>query len=274
MTIVVTGALGFIGRHIVTYLLNQRHEVIAIVRTGSDCSYFKDSDNLSFIFTDDLFLDPKKALDSISKSVDILIHAAWYVDALTCTSSEKNIDCLIGTINLANAFLTRNHGKFVGIGTCSEYDPNDCLLSISSSINPKSLYGATKAATYLVLNNLFAQKQTEFLWCRVFYLFGPDEKDARLNAYIRNQIEANKKVELSIGTQIRDYLDVKEAARIICEKSLGNKTGLANVCSGVPTTVRQFAESIADEYGRRDLLVFGARPLSIFDPPCVVGVKE
>jgi dTDP-6-deoxy-L-talose 4-dehydrogenase (NAD+) len=38
-------------------------------------------------------------------------------------------------------------------------------------------------------------------------------------------------------------------------------------------TVRELAERIADEYGRRDLLRFGARPDNLVDPPCVVGVR-
>ena len=55
---------------------------------------------------------------------------------------------------------------------------------------------------------------------------------------------------------------------------LGDETGPVNICSGVPVTVRQLAEQIADEYGRSDLLVFGARAESIFEPPFVVGKKN
>jgi len=41
----------------------------------------------------------------------------------------------------------------------------------------------------------------------------------------------------------------------------------------VPTTVRQLAEQIADEFGRRDLLHFGARPDNLIDPSFVVGIR-
>ena len=40
------------------------------------------------------------------------------------------------------------------------------------------------------------------------------------------------------------------------------------------SAVRELAEQIADEYGRRDLLKFGARPDNLIDPPCVVGDKN
>ena len=61
---------------------------------------------------------------------------------------------------------------------------------------------------------------------------------------------------------------------MIVESALSKKQGPVNICSGVPITVRQLAEQIADEYGRRDLLKFGVRPDNLFDPVYVVGVKH
>jgi dTDP-6-deoxy-L-talose 4-dehydrogenase (NAD+) len=60
---------------------------------------------------------------------------------------------------------------------------------------------------------------------------------------------------------------------MIVEHALGSGQGPVNICSGTPVTVRELAERIADEYGRRDLLRFGARPDNLVDPPCVVGVR-
>ena len=59
---------------------------------------------------------------------------------------------------------------------------------------------------------------------------------------------------------------------MIVDAALGTGQGPVNVCSGVPVTVRALAERIADEYGRRDLLQFGARADNLVDPPRVVGV--
>jgi dTDP-6-deoxy-L-talose 4-dehydrogenase (NAD+) len=80
--------------------------------------------------------------------------------------------------------------------------------------------------------------------------------------------------KLTSGDQIRDFLNVREAGRMIAEAALGSELGSVNICSGIPVTVRQLAEQIADEYGRRDLLEFGARPDNLFDPPRVVGVRN
>ena len=71
---------------------------------------------------------------------------------------------------------------------------------------------------------------------------------------------------------MRDFLDVAIAGAMIADIAMGSMVGPVNVCSGYPITVRALAEAIADQYGRRDLLQFGARPENSFDPPYVVGV--
>jgi dTDP-6-deoxy-L-talose 4-dehydrogenase (NAD+) len=80
--------------------------------------------------------------------------------------------------------------------------------------------------------------------------------------------------DLTSGAQIRDFMDVRDAGRMIADAALGTRQGAMNVCSGVPVTVRELAERVADEFGRRDLLRFGARADNLVDPPVVVGVRD
>jgi dTDP-6-deoxy-L-talose 4-dehydrogenase (NAD+) len=83
-----------------------------------------------------------------------------------------------------------------------------------------------------------------------------------------------REVALTAGNQVRDFLDVREAGQRIAKVAISNITGPINICSGTPATVREIAESIADEYGRRDLLKFGARPENPVDPAFIVGVPS
>jgi dTDP-6-deoxy-L-talose 4-dehydrogenase (NAD+) len=69
-------------------------------------------------------------------------------------------------------------------------------------------------------------------------------------------------------------MDVSDAAKIISDILLGTQQGPVNVCSGIPITVRQLSEKIADIYNSRELLNFGARPENSIDPPCVLGIKN
>ena len=120
---------------------------------------------------------------------------------------------------------------------------------------------------------MLPQHGVEFAWCRLFYLYGEGEDARRLVPYLRAKLTAGEPAELSSGTQVRDFLDVREAGRMIAEVALGSMQGPVNICSATPITVRALAERIADEYGRRDLLRFGVRPDNLVDPPVVVGVR-
>ena len=87
-------------------------------------------------------------------------------------------------------------------------------------------------------------------------------------------MDKGEPAELTSGEQIRDFLDVADAGRIISDVALSDQTGPVNICSGAPIKVRELAEQIADQYDRRDLLIFGARPDNPVDPLSVVGVPN
>ena len=112
----------------------------------------------------------------------------------------------------------------------------------------------------MALSQWLPRQGVEFAWCRLFYLYGEGENERRLVPYLRAKLMAGEPAELTSGRQICDYLNVRDAGRMIVEAALGAEQGPVNICSGMPITVRQLAEQIADEYGRRDLLRFGARP--------------
>jgi dTDP-6-deoxy-L-talose 4-dehydrogenase (NAD+) len=186
--------------------------------------------------------------------------------------SPLNFDCLIGSLKLARGAAKAGVKRFIGIGTCAEYDQNQGILSIDSAIKPKTPYAAAKTSLFFALSQWLPAQSISFAWCRLFYLYGEGEDGQRLVPYIRTKLALGEIAELTSGKQIRDYIDVAEAgkkiATVVNDESY---QGPINICSGVPVTVRQLAEKIADEFGRRDLLRFDVRPDNIFDPHCVIG---
>ena len=204
--------------------------------------------------------------------VDTVIHVAWYAEPGKYLSSPKNMLCLTGTLSLAEAAAASSVKRFVGVGKCFEYDLDYPELATSTPLAPKTSYASAKAAAYYGLNSWLPSQGVEFAWCRLFYLYGEAEDTRRLVPYLHAQLKSGAKVELTKGTQIRDFMDVETAGKMIAELALTNKQGAYNICSGIPVSIRQLAEEIADKYGRRDLLLFGARAENEVDPACVVGV--
>jgi len=272
--ILLTGARGFLGQQIMRHLQIRNAEVVQVHRNAQPRHPEPGKLGDTSIYTDDLFSESDECLVAMCQGIDTVIHAAWYVESGKYLQSDRNVDCLIGTLRLAQAAARAGVRRFVGIGTCLEYELSNFPLTVHGHLRPQTPYAAAKASSYIMLSQLLPTLNVEFAWCRVFYLYGENEDARRLVPYVRSQLAAGKPVELTSGTQIRDYLDVQVAGKMIAEIALGAEQNAFNICSGVPLTVRQLVERLADEYNARHLLKFGARPENPDDPPCIWGKRR
>ena len=271
--IFVTGATGFVGRHVVRQLLGRGQKLRLALHRGSQVPAYFTSD-AEVVETEDLFSVGTGWLEEALRGVDTVIHLAWYAEPGKYLTSRKNLACLDGTLKLASACAPAGVKRFVGVGTCAEYDLSTEPIRADAPLKPQTLYAACKAASFQVLTPLLSDTAVEFAWCRLFYLYGEGEDGRRLGPQLRQRLSQGQRVELTSGTQIRDYLDVASASSLITDVALGGQQGPINICSGIPVSVREFAERIADEFGRRDLLEFGKRPENLFDPPYLVGIPN
>lgn len=273
-SVLLTGATGFVGRQILQALQMAGIRVRVVIRSGSQTRLPAHTSTIEKIIqSPDLFSESSEWWAENCEGIDTVIHSAWYAEPGQYLRSEKNIDCLAGTLQLAKGVAKAGCKRFIGIGTCFEYDLTSGTVSVETKLYPLTPYAGAKAAAFMALTQWLPLQRVEFAWCRLFYLYGEGEDARRLVPYLRARLEANEPAELTSGNQIRDFLDVTQAGRMIAEVALSKQQGPINICSGTPITVRQLAEQIADEYGRRDLLKFGARPDNLVDPPCVVGVS-
>jgi len=268
--VLLTGATGFVGRQVLRALGERGARVRVVVRRGKEIA----SPALeSTVTSADIFGESAGWWANACRGIDCVIHAAWYAEPGRYLQSPKNGECLAGTLRLAEGAIAAGVRRFVGIGTCFEYDLGAGRLTVATPLKPTTPYAQAKADAFTALAQMLPPHGVSFAWCRLFYLHGEGEDARRLVPYLRARLAAGEPAELSSGTQVRDFLDVREAGRMIAEAALGAREGPINICSGVPITVRALAERIADEYGRRDLLRFGARPDNLVDPPMVVGMR-
>ncbi len=272
--ILITGATGFVGRQVVRTLSRHDVELHLVVREGRQGTAASLPRVTTVTSTCDLFAEDAAWWADKCQGVDTVVHLAWYAEPGQYLESPKNLDCLIGSLNLAKGAASAGVRRILGVGTCIEYDLSGGVLSVDTPLKPVTPYADAKAALFLGLYHWLPKHSVEFVWCRLFYLYGEGEDHRRLVPYLHSKLQKLEVAELTSGRQIRDFLDVKDAGRMIGEIVFGIQTGPVNVCSGIPITVRQLAEQIADEYGRRDLLRFGARPDNLVDPPCVLGIPN
>jgi dTDP-6-deoxy-L-talose 4-dehydrogenase (NAD+) len=271
--VLLTGSTGFVGRQILKVLQEKGHQVRLIIRDDSQLRIANMKGIEHIVHTPNIFTESSSWWEGVCAGVDIVIHCAWYAEPGQYLQSDKNLECLVGTLSLAKAAANVEVKRFVGIGTCFEYEMSNKPLSVYSPLSPLSPYAAAKAATYLMLSQYFFQKSLSFVWCRLFYLFGEGEDPRRFIPYLHKKLSSGEVAELTSGNQIRDFINVSVAAEKIVETAFSDIVGPTNICSGEAISIRQLAEKIAGIYNACALLNFGARPDNLVDPPYVVGVR-
>jgi nucleoside-diphosphate-sugar epimerase len=270
----ITGATGFVGRNVLKAVSAMGITSRVVLRKGSSANIPGNCLVEKIIETDDLFHESAEWWYEVSQGIDTVIHVAWYAEPGKYLQSPLNQDCLNGSLNMISGTAKAGIRKFVGVGTCFEYDLSFGYLAAGTPLKPETPYARAKAALFHHLQDFAATHDIAYNWCRLFYLYGEQEDERRLVAYIRAKLQKGETAELTSGTQVRDFLDVSEAGRMIAATAVQDSySGPVNICSGIPITVRELAERIADEYGRKDLLKFGARPDNLVDPKVVVGIK-
>jgi nucleoside-diphosphate-sugar epimerase len=270
--VILTGATGFVGRQVLRALATTGAKVRVIVRKGREWEVERSDALESIVSTEDLFAEDVSWWVEVLRDSETIIHCAWYAEPGKYLRSTQNLSCLIGTLQMAKGAILAGMKRFVGIGTCFEYDLTNGFVSIDTPLMPLTPYAGAKVAAFLGLTHILPAQGLEFSWCRLFYLHGEGEDGRRLIPYLRANLADGMPVKIVSGEHIRDFLDVRDAGQIITKIALSRSLGPVNVCSGIPITIRQIAEKIADEYGRRDLIEFGTPPTHAFNPPCVVGV--
>lgn len=274
MNILITGCSGFVGKQVLKYIEGERNRIFVTLRKKS-VNFFKEKEKLSGVIeVEDIFSLNVSEWYKILKNIDVIIHIAWYADHGKYLNSVKNIDCLKGTMIMAKAAVAAKVKKIVGIGTCFEYDLECGKLKIDSPLCPLTPYGAAKAASYFLLKKFLSRNNITFAWCRLFYLYGEGENPMRLAPYIKSQLSKNMPVILRNGNLVRDFLDVKVAAKHINEIALTNREGVFNICSGKGITVEKFALKIAKELNKEHLIKSECEDKNQSEPLAVVGVKN
>ncbi|MFK7875691.1 MAG: NAD-dependent epimerase/dehydratase family protein [Paracoccaceae bacterium] len=272
-SVLLTGATGFVGRAVAINLIKRGIPLRLVLRPGRANTLPVEFANVEITETADLFAESVDWWAQTCAGVSTVVHLAWHVDPADYLTSHKNLTCLSGTLAVAQGAVEAGVSRFVGVGTCFEYDLTYGDLSVETTpLVPLTPYAAAKIAAFQCLDQWFAQTDIAFLWGRLFYLYGQGENQARLVPFLHDRLSRGEEAPLSSGNQVRDFQDVAQAADLLVRAALSKTTGAFNVCSGEGITVRALAEQIADCYGRRDLLRFGARPDKLVDPPRVVGI--
>jgi nucleoside-diphosphate-sugar epimerase len=267
--ILVTGGGGFIGQHTLTPLTQKGYEVHAI------------SSRHDFLWPDVIvhhydLLNLNSHMDLIKKVQPAhLLHAAWYTENGKFWDAIENVYWLQASLSLIETFYQCGGEKVVGLGTCAEYDWQQGICKEEKTPEiPLFLYGKMKKAVYEGGCALARQYGGSFLWTRIFFPFGPGEAEKRLVPSVINALLRGESASCTHGNQIRDFLHVSDIGEALVALLSSSLTGVINLASGVPMTIREIVYKIGLMLNREDLIDFGLMQEPSHSPPKILADVE
>lgn len=273
MRVMVTGATGFVGRHVVNELLRRGHSVTAIARDIKRASEMPWFDQVEFVQCD-LYEDFKPLLQNESLP-EAIVHLAWaglpnYRDFFHIS---KNLSADLAFLE---ATVEAGISHILAAGTCLEYGMQYGPLTEDMETYPSTAYGFAKDALRKALQFLQKEKPFTLQWMRLFYMYGEGQNKNSLLAQLDRAIEESLPIfNMSNGDQLRDYLPIQTVAEyfIFALENI-QLDGVINCCSGKPISVFDLVKQRCDAKDSNITLNRGFYPYPDYEPMAFWGVPS
>mgnify|MGYP002517264032 CR=1 FL=1 len=259
MNIIITGANGFIGSHLLKKFFDAGDTVYAIIKDrNEDISNISECQNIIYCGLDNLdsIYDELKNLDT-----PVFYHLAWAgVNGYSKSDYTTQIMNVKMTLDVASFAKKLNARCFLCAGTIAEMaiDSFPFLEKISGG----QMYGVGKVATRYFLEAYCKNVGLPFVWMRFSNIYGPDNKTGNLISYTLTQLQKNEEATFGPALQPYDFIFVDDLIEAVFR--LGRKENHAKIDyfigSGSPRILKDYLDEVGVLYGRPELIKIGSRP--------------
>ena len=265
MKIFVTGATGFIGSHFINEVTLKNHDVIALKRSNDSHPRIKIKKEPKWLVKE---LCDVNEVDL--KGVSILVHFAAHSANVPYDNLENCVkNNVLDPLSLVKKAIKAKVENFVIAGSCFEYgeigDKYD-YIPTDAPLTPKHTYPTSKAISSLIFKQLTYDFKIKIIYNRIFQVYGEGEYENRLWPALKKAALMNKNFDLTHGEQIRDFINVKDVAKIFykdCLKIVNEENygmNIKHVGSGNPMSIKEFAQKWWLEWNSKGKINFGALP--------------
>ena len=259
---VVTGATGFIGRHVGRILLDQGSEVYVLVRETSPHRELLPVDEHLHVMTGSL-TEAVSCLEPVG-SADGFLHFAWggvnreEIDspAVQAANVEASLVCLEAARRLKCQI-------FMDAGSRVEYGIQpDGIMEESRECHPVNEYGKAKLAFYKRARELCGQWKMTYYHLRFFSVYGQGDHPWSIISTLVRELPKEKTVSLSACRHRWNFMEISDAARAVVElyrfsHGWDGECHVINVASTDTRELRSFVEEIYGLCERKGHLEYG-----------------
>lgn len=262
--VLITGAAGYMGRHVVKAFLNSGYTVLA-----NDLNN-KGIDDRAQIVDVPIFSGDRDIYNQVGRP-DILVHLAWRDGFIH--NSNAHMEDLSKHIVFINNMIAGGLKSISVMGSMHEVGYWEGAIDENTPCNPMSMYGVAKNALRQALLLSTADKDVDVHWLRAYYIYGDDARGSSVFAKIVQAVEDGRKTfPFTSGENKFDFIHIDELARQIVAASVQDKyTGIINVCTGKPVALGEQVEAFIKDHNYDIKLEYGAFPDRPYDSPMVWG---
>ena len=270
---IVTGAAGFTGYSLVEKLIDHGYFVYAVVRPQSEHNVrLAGMSNMQMVYAD--MSEYGQLNEKIKDTCDAFFHLAWQGGRYDFVSQYQNIEYTLGALEAAARLGCK---RFICTGSQAEYGLQKGLIAEETCPHPADAYGVAKLAACLLTRQRAADLDMDWIWGRIFSLYGKYEAETRMLPALVKSLRENKDFQMATdGRQNWDYLYVSDGAEALIALLEKGKTGeIYNIAHGNYRTMREFVEITKGRVGSKARVAYDEMSASLYSlQPSVEKVKR
>ena len=261
--ILITGASGFIGSHVISKL--REDNTLAVIMLNDEHSK-RIKSSLKGIVRYNVDLSDTKGVMRVVNDFkpEVIIHLAS-IYAVNHKSEQIapliNVN-ILGITNLLEAAVASKVKSFINTSTCFVYDRSTRKIKEEDRLKPLNLYALTKICTEQLCDLYAANYGLSCLTLRIFPPYGPNDNKRRLVPYVVDNCLSNGELKLTSGVQKWDFVyvgDIVEAYVLALKKKF-KRHEIVNIGSGMATKIKDVVKLIRKYTNSKSKLLFGSIP--------------
>lgn len=265
MRLLVTGANGYIGRHVVSRLLDAGTDVTA-------CDIKNDGiDKRAKFLEYNIFAPADGSLFEELGSPDVCLHLAWRNGFVH--NAPTHISDLSAHYRFLTSIIDGGLKRLAVMGTMHEVGYWEGAIDENTPCNPLSAYGIAKDALRRSMILYCKQHECTLQWLRAYYILGDDRRNNSIFCKLLEAEERGDKLfPFNSGKNEYDFIEVDKLAELISMVVRQDKVnGIINVCTGKPVSLAARVEQFIKDQKLNIRLDYGKFPDRPYDSPCVYG---